>query len=779
MGVNKITILGQLKAILLLKFIQAIRDKKFIFSGVLIPLVGVGLSLLFNFLNFTSGSDSTVTFTPVNNVNLTYNPSTSLGETPIINTMKSMFDVDFLEITEQQMTNDIFNYTLSDQIGGYSFNDTKDNLTFTQTIFFNSSSIIPNLNQNLYISIYNLVSNKTLKIVETLTPLGSGNTGFQLFPFIGPILIQYTFIFFVPYFAINIVVERSKGIKYHLFLNSLRSKVYWGGYLLADFILYLAPATIGWFALTVAKVDGFYTNPVGSFFLFFCFGLSAIPFGYIIQFAFDKEDTASKWLYSLASIISTVPSTVISFAAPNGVPRAVTVLLSFLPACSLFNGLSDLVRGQDTIITTIIVQLASCVLYLFVIYIIERIKNRPSKVTVDDVELNQGNTDQDVLDERQRVQQSTQPNSGHKYVITVDGIFKHFVENLPDDKSGYEKKRVKAAVDGIWFGVESGQCFGLLGHNGAGKTTLVNIMTGILNCDRGDGFIDRFSISKERESSFSSVGSCPQTDILFDNLTIREHLQLFSSIKGASKEDSQVEINYFIEKFRIAEHADKKSKELSGGTKRKLSVACCLVGSPRIVFLDEASSGLDPSSRRHLWEIIQEMKPGKAIILISHSMDEVDFLANRIGIMCNGRLRCIGTPSHLKHKFGSGYTLDIQPRNFSDTPNIINYIKNSFPEAVFIEKLGIITFELPTSDNFSLAKIFRVCEVGKQQVGIVDFNVSETSLEKVFLKLAVEQSNAEDHDKILEKKKHTIRKKNDQFQDVYQIILASTTKTIK
>ncbi|GAM21164.1 hypothetical protein SAMD00019534_043390 [Acytostelium subglobosum LB1] len=720
--------------------------------GFMFPAVTIFLALIFNFLININPSLSDNMVVPFAKMPLTINPSVNGTETPLLNVMQSTLEFQYEMFPNiSDMNAAILNDSLMYQLGGYDFANFNNQSLFTN-IYFNYSSTIPSLTQSYYISLYKYLTGHDLFIEERQSTLDSGVT-FKLFEYIGPILIQYGYVFLVPYFAILVVIDREKGIKNHLFLNSLQRKVYWSGYLLADLLCFLIPAILGWMALAIARIDGFYNN-AGSFFLFVCFGFSAIPFGYLLQFAFDKEETANKWLYPLTSLFSLIPSVIITFAAPGGqAPSGVQLALSLLPSYSLYNGLSQIVRHQGNVGLTIMMQCISGVLCLFLIYIAELIINRPTGHAIKDIEQRSQKTgDADVVAERNLI-----TSGDHNRIITVDGIFKQFFEEMPDDKSGVHKRRIKYAVDGVWFGVENGECFGLLGHNGAGKTTLLNIMTGVLNPDAGSGSIDGHNVNTAKELAFQSVGSCPQFDILFDNLTISEHLKFFSWIKCLPKADIQSQIDYFIQKFEIEEHRHKKSKELSGGTKRKLSVACSLIGSPRVVFMDEASSGLDPASRRHLWGLINELKTGKAIILTTHSMDEADFLCDRIAIMSDGKLKCLGTPMHLKHKYGSGYSLDIQPVDLSSNKTEIqNFVRTKFPDAVLVEKLGgVITYDIPT-EKLSLARLFREFESNKQALGVLDFSVSQTSLEKVFLKFALEQTASDEHDntEVIKKKKY-------------------------
>ena len=219
----------------------------------------------------------------------------------------------------------------------------------------------------------------------------------------------------------------------------------------------------------------------------------------------------------------------------------------------------------------------------------------------------------------------------------------------------------KVAVDRITFGLKRGQCFGLLGINGAGKTTTFSMISGENAPTKGTAILCGMDMLEEPVKVRRLLGMCPQTHALLDLLTVREHLELFGRIKGVPKEDLEDVILYRMEDMGIMQYADKKAYSLSGGNKRKLSVAQALIGNPPLVLMDEPSTGMDPVSRRALWDIISTVSARRkecTIIITTHSMEEAEALCTKVGIMVGGRLRCFGTIQDLKSKFGHGYTLN-------------------------------------------------------------------------------------------------------------------------
>lgn len=180
----------------------------------------------------------------------------------------------------------------------------------------------------------------------------------------------------------------------------------------------------------------------------------------------------------------------------------------------------------------------------------------------------------------------------------------------------------RVAVKALSMDIFEGQCTVLLGHNGAGKSTTMGMLTGLLPPTSGDATIRGLSINDSMREIRTGLGVCPQHDILFPELTVRQHLQMFAVFKGVSGSDVDVAAEKMIAEVGLKEKADIKSSTLSGGQKRKLSVGIALIGDSKVVILDEPTSGMDPFSRRSTWNIIQRNKKNRVILLTTHFMDE-------------------------------------------------------------------------------------------------------------------------------------------------------------
>ncbi|KAK7490495.1 hypothetical protein BaRGS_00018281 [Batillaria attramentaria] len=217
----------------------------------------------------------------------------------------------------------------------------------------------------------------------------------------------------------------------------------------------------------------------------------------------------------------------------------------------------------------------------------------------------------------------------------------------------------KLAVDDLTINFYEGQITSFLGHNGAGKTTTMSILTGLFPPTSGTAYIYGKDIERDTDVIRQSLGMCPQHNVLFDLLTVEEHIWFYARLKGKPEAEVQREITQMVKDVGLPHKRKEQSRNLSGGMKRKLSVAIAFVGGSRTVILDEPTAGVDPYARRSIWELLLKLRKGRTIILSTHHMDEADVLGDRIAIISHGKLCCIGSSLFLKDRFGSGYYLTL------------------------------------------------------------------------------------------------------------------------
>uniref|UniRef100_A0A4W3HDY3 ATP-binding cassette sub-family A member 1-like n=1 Tax=Callorhinchus milii TaxID=7868 RepID=A0A4W3HDY3_CALMI len=323
----------------------------------------------------------------------------------------------------------------------------------------------------------------------------------------------------------------------------------------------------------------------------------------------------------------------------------------------------------------------------------------------------------------------------------------------------------KIAVDGLSVNFYEGQITSFLGHNGAGKTTTMSILTGLFPPSSGTAFIYGSDIRTAIDSIRKDIGFCPQYNVLFDQLTVEEHIYFYACLKECSSKEVEEEIDRMINDVGLPNKRKDLVKNLSGGMQRKLSVAIAFVGGSKTVILDEPTAGVDPYARRGIWELLLKYKPGRTIILSTHHMDEADILGDRIAIISHGKLCCCGSSMFLKKFFGSGYYLtlvkseakrpaprledddvsdegigsDSGPNDLAGENAITGLIMKHVPEAQFVESIGQeMTYILPYegAGDGSFAELFKNLDLELQRFGISSYGISDTTLEEIFLKVA-------------------------------------------
>ncbi|XP_059443724.1 ABC transporter A family member 2-like isoform X2 [Corylus avellana] len=366
--------------------------------------------------------------------------------------------------------------------------------------------------------------------------------------------------------------------------------------------------------------------------------------------------------------------------------------------------------------------------------------------------------DGDVLEEESIVKHQTQERVVDPNVaVQICGLTKTYPGNRQCGFCKCKKTPPYHALRGLWVNFAKDQLFCLLGPNGAGKTTAINCLTGITPVTGGDAIIYGNSIRSAVGMSNIRriIGVCPQFDILWDALSGQEHLHLFASIKGLPPASIKLVSQNSLAEVRLTEAAKMRAGSYSGGMKRRLSVAIALIGDPKLVILDEPTTGMDPITRRHVWDIINDAKKGRAIVLTTHSMEEADILSDRIGIMAKGRLRCIGTSIRLKSRFGTGFIANVSflGSNNGQTPQtnsppdraVVSTIHQEAVKQFFKDRLDVVpkeenkaffTFVIPHDREALLTKFFEELQDREKEFGISDIQLGLTTLEEVFLNIA-------------------------------------------
>ncbi|KAL5724971.1 Phospholipid-transporting ATPase abca7 [Ranunculus cassubicifolius] len=334
----------------------------------------------------------------------------------------------------------------------------------------------------------------------------------------------------------------------------------------------------------------------------------------------------------------------------------------------------------------------------------------------------------DVSQERERVDQMLlESNTGHAVIC----------DNLRKVYPGRDGNPEKLAVKGLSLALPKGECFGMLGPNGAGKTSFISMMTGLTMPTSGAAYVQGLDIRNDMDRVYTNMGVCPQHDLLWDVLTGREHLLFYGRLKNLkgsaltkAVEESLKSVNLFHGGV-----GDKRAGKYSGGMKRRLSVAIALIGDPKVVYMDEPSTGLDPASRNNLWTVLKRAKEDRAIILTTHSMEEAEVLCDRLGIFVDGEFQCIGNPKELKARYGGSYVFTMTT-SLNQEDEVEKLVRAISPNANRIYHIsGTQKFELPKQE-VRISDVFQAVEKAKSMFTIYAWGLADTTLEDVFIKVA-------------------------------------------
>jgi len=287
------------------------------------------------------------------------------------------------------------------------------------------------------------------------------------------------------------------------------------------------------------------------------------------------------------------------------------------------------------------------------------------------------------------------------------------------------------AVDGVSFDVAEGEIFGLLGPNGAGKSTLIRMMTTLLEITSGTALIEGYDVKKNATRARLSMGVIPQAMTSDGDLTVWENLSIYSKLYGIPAADREASIKELLELVDLTQWRDAPARNLSGGMRRRLEIARGLVHRPRIFFLDEPTTGLDPVSRVAVWEMITSIKQKRnlTVLITTHYMDEADRLCDRIAIVDHGKLVALDTPRALKASVPGSSVIEAQfhsaPSGWQQTLATLRGVNSVQPESAD-------TYRLLTDDG-SASTTALVEAAIQANVQIKTLTVQSTTLDDVFV----------------------------------------------
>lgn len=626
------------------------------------------------------------------------------------------------------------------------------------------------LTQNL---LDNVLTNTTIttSFQQFAVPFSPGaGDNLQLILYFGLAMCAFT-----GFFALYPTMERIRNVRALHYSNGIRAAPLWIAYTLFDFLFVLFVAAIVTI-IFVAASDVWY-SPGYLFVVFFLYGFTSILMSYVVSlfvtsqlaaFAFMAGGQAVFFLlyfiaymciltYSIPANIDSdikVAHFTIGLITPAG-----NLLRSLLLALNLF---SLLCRGSSvasypgdiTVYGGPVVYLVGQAVVLFVFLVWWDSGYKPAFLSRSNhkhkhVEETQERGD-DVVAESKRTEESDDR-------LRVMHITKHFGGNT--------------AVDDITFGIPEGEVFALLGPNGAGKSTTISLIRGDARPSHngGDVLVEGISISQRRAAARSFLGVCPQFDAM-DQMTVLEHLRFYARARGVPNITQNV--TAVLAAVGLTAFQKRMAAKLSGGNKRKLSLGIALMGNPKVLLLDEPSSGMDAAAKRVMWRTLGQVSGGRALLITTHSMEEADALATRAGIMAR-RMLAVGSGEELRQRFGDGWVVQLvhaaaPATSAEEMERVREWVERNVPGAHIDSRVahGQLRFTAPWNGSAnvggaksaSIAQLFEMLEKNKDELGVAYYSVGRTTLDEVFLSIVGRHHVSEEgHAQVQKKRKWWLR----------------------
>jgi len=535
------------------------------------------------------------------------------------------------------------------------------------------------------------------------------------------------------------VLERTSNSKHLQLISGASRFAYWLGHGIWDVAFAMIPLLLIFFANICFGITELYSgkSALGIAILYFLFVCASAPFSYSLSYIVDKPARSQTMIFLINYILSIVVLILLLILSTQNLDfDDIRFAGYFLPPVALAGGLGgilfatkdefwDFSHGVGGPIFFLILDIA---LYCVVLAVLEsgamrKFRDRPPQGFEYLSQQEQSMPiDADVAREREAIRRGECSDS-NQFSVVLNGLRKVYrgLFGAPN-----------IAVSDLYFSIAKGECFGFLGANGAGKTTTMQMLTGATAPTAGSATVSGFALLRDADLINKVIGYCPQFDAFCPQLTTRENLTLYAGLKGVAGAKVGEYINELLRHLQLEDFADKNADSLSGGNKRKLSVGIALIGNPPIVILDEPSTGVDPQARRSMWKLISSTMANRSVILTTHSMEECEALAGRIGIMAGGRLRCLGSASHLKTRFGHGYQISVTTEEDAQQ-RVAEFMRATFVGTQWLEAHGTQLKFTIDQNVITIANVFRRIEENKLIVGIKAYGVSNTDLAQIFL----------------------------------------------
>lgn len=563
--------------------------------------------------------------------------------------------------------------------------------------------------------------------------------------------------------AAELVRERANKLRYTLTVMGCRQYAYFGGMFAGDYIGWVLITVVNWIIIfSLAGAD--YLNFGGILVLLPFYGIQLIGFSYWVSFFFSRPAYAIVFTPALlilviifSQILGGVANLILTSVDPDinsdvfmGIFMWSVTVMS--PIASVGTGLllctvdyDDFPAGAvPHMYVVMAIMLLQGALFMYRAIQLDARSTQALVARFADaktIQARRGQMHEDVRKEAELVDR-TNPQQDRDVSLQLKQMRKVY------PRKGRTPQTI--AVKGVSLQVRKTETLGLLGPNGAGKSTTLNMLLRSVNPTKGDAFICGHSILTAFERGALNLGVVPQDNNLWPLLSCEQHLSLFAELRGVPHQDLDDVVNSTLRHLELEGKAKTLSSHLSGGMQRRLCTAIALIGEPDVILLDEPSAGLDPASRRNLWDVIRSTMADRAVILTTHSMEEAEALSTRIGIMVEGNLQCIGTPTHLKRTLGQDFEIVMrlnepmvtnQNKQCIIPDEILRFMTTTFGQHKLVSAVGNgLHFDVK-KERMKIGKAFGAFEKEKKRLNLMDYQISQPTLEQVFIRTVLDASS--------------------------------------
>ncbi|CAN8022545.1 unnamed protein product [Ixodes persulcatus] len=573
--------------------------------------------------------------------------------------------------------------------------------------------------------------------------------------------VVYGYLVFSPIYVRRVITEKSSRVRELMRMMGLTDWVYWIGTFASGFLVMAVTSVISLvlFKIEVAPLAAvlLYSDFSLLLFIMLLYATGAILFLLLFTILFNN---------AVVGVIFSTVGWVLSYSLPTTlldplgqdnymvIGRSVKLATSLFPNCGLYwcyrlisyfegqgigaswTNLNDQAVPADnvTLLEIVLVMIGSVFIYGLLLWYLDNVWPYQYGIPKHPLYFLQksywySSADYDSASDMEAVDDASPdvfetPPQNVDTTITLSHVTKRF--------RGTNKK----AVDNLSLKIYDGQITVLLGHNGAGKTTTMNMITGLFPPTEGRVNIRGYNILTQTKKARENFGLCPQHNVLFDEMTVEEHLYFFYSLKSSPEVAWKEHIDEILSNLELSDKRRTLAKGLSGGMKRKLSLGNSMIGGSKILILDEPTAGMDPQARRAVWTLLQELRREKTILLTTHYMEEADALGDRIAFVAGGKLQCCGSPIFLKKKFGTGYRMRIAKAHPCDLEALTQRITGTVVSSHMTSDIGHeVVYNLGFPPASDVIPLLRSLEQDKDSLGIASLGISVTTMEDVFIRV--------------------------------------------